>query len=216
MRAALEVLEEGKPARVVAVDDEDRKAWRMLQLLTTKPVLYVCNVSEDDAANGNAHSTRVAEMAAEQGNANAQTNLGVMYHYGQGVPKDNTEAVKWFRMAADQGYPGAQLRLGLSYVLSKGVSQDHSEAFKWFRRAAEQGHADAQYMLGAAYATGSGVPENTIKAYVWMILSKAQGNHSDALIQYMSDLKKTLAPEHIVKAQEMAERCLESNHKDCD
>ena len=69
MRAALEVLEEGKPARVVAVDDEDRKAWRMLQLLTTKPVLYVCNVSEDDAANGNAHSTRVAEMAAEQGNA---------------------------------------------------------------------------------------------------------------------------------------------------
>ena len=41
----------------------------MLQLLTTKPVLYVCNVSEDEAATGNAHSAKVAEMAAEQGNA---------------------------------------------------------------------------------------------------------------------------------------------------
>lgn len=69
MRAALEVLEAGQPARVVEVDEEDRKAWRMLQLLTTKPVLYVCNVGESDAADGNAFSARVAEMAAAQGNS---------------------------------------------------------------------------------------------------------------------------------------------------
>jgi GTP-binding protein YchF len=54
---------------VVDVDPEDARAWRMLQLLTTKPVLYVCNVGEEDAANGNAHSAAVAEMAASQGNA---------------------------------------------------------------------------------------------------------------------------------------------------
>ena len=47
LRAAQAVLEDGKPARVVAVDDEDAKAWKMLQLLTTKPVLYVCNVEEE-------------------------------------------------------------------------------------------------------------------------------------------------------------------------
>ena len=69
MRAALAALEEGKPARTVAVDDEDRKAWDMLQLLTTKPVLYVCNVSEADAADGNAMSKAVGEMAAAQGNS---------------------------------------------------------------------------------------------------------------------------------------------------
>lgn len=62
-------IEDGNPARVVEVDEDDRKAWRMLQLLTTKPVLYVCNVGEGDAAEGNAFSTRVAEMAAAQGNA---------------------------------------------------------------------------------------------------------------------------------------------------
>ncbi|MEL6885094.1 MAG: redox-regulated ATPase YchF [Pseudomonadota bacterium] len=69
MKMAMEALEAGKPARVVEVDDEDVKAWNMLQLLTTKPVLYVCNVGEAEAADGNAHSAKVAEMAAVQGNS---------------------------------------------------------------------------------------------------------------------------------------------------
>ena len=62
-------LEDGKPARVIEVDDDDLKAWKMLQLLTTKPVLYVCNVGESEAAEGNAHSAAVAAMAAAQGNS---------------------------------------------------------------------------------------------------------------------------------------------------
>ncbi|MCR9275470.1 MULTISPECIES: redox-regulated ATPase YchF [Mameliella] len=69
MKLALAALEEGKPARVVEVDDEDAKAWRMLQLLTSKPVLYVCNVDEGDAAEGNNLSAKVGEMAAAQGNS---------------------------------------------------------------------------------------------------------------------------------------------------
>src|SRR6056297_857041 len=56
MKDALAALEAGKPARTVAVDAEDAKAWSMLQLLTSKPILYVCNVGEDEAATGNAHS----------------------------------------------------------------------------------------------------------------------------------------------------------------
>ncbi|WP_108815353.1 redox-regulated ATPase YchF [Loktanella sp. Alg231-35] len=69
LEMAQAALEDGKPARVVAVDAEDAKAWKMLQLLTTKPVLYVCNVEEDSAGTGNSQSTRVAEMAAAQGNS---------------------------------------------------------------------------------------------------------------------------------------------------
>ncbi|ETA51033.2 redox-regulated ATPase YchF [Ponticoccus alexandrii] len=69
MKAALAVLEEGKPARLVEVAEDDQKAWRMLQLLSAKPVLYVCNVDEGEAAEGNALSARVAEMAAAQGNS---------------------------------------------------------------------------------------------------------------------------------------------------
>ena len=60
-------LEAGRPARSVDISDEDARAWKMLQLLTSKPILYVCNVSEADAAEGNAHSEAVSKMAAEQG-----------------------------------------------------------------------------------------------------------------------------------------------------
>lgn len=65
--AAEEALAAGRPARSVTVADDDRRAWNMLQLLTTKPVLYVCNVAEGDAADGNALSARVAEMAKARG-----------------------------------------------------------------------------------------------------------------------------------------------------
>lgn len=69
LAAAQEVLEEGKPARLVEVSEDDAKAWKGLQLLTTKPILYVCNVDEGSAASGNEFSARVGEMAAEQGAA---------------------------------------------------------------------------------------------------------------------------------------------------
>ena len=69
LKAAMAMLEDGKPARLVEVDEDDIRAWKLLQLLTTKPVLYVCNVAESEAAEGNAHSARVAEMAAAEGNA---------------------------------------------------------------------------------------------------------------------------------------------------
>ncbi|WP_133489436.1 redox-regulated ATPase YchF [Aliiroseovarius marinus] len=69
LAAAQEVLENGQPARTVEVDEEDKKAWKMLQLLTTKKILYVCNADESDAATGNAYSKAVEEMAAAQGAA---------------------------------------------------------------------------------------------------------------------------------------------------
>ncbi|MCK0172134.1 redox-regulated ATPase YchF [Aliiroseovarius sp. S1123] len=69
LAAAQEVLENGQPARTVEVDEEDKKAWKLLQLLTTKKILYVCNVDESDAATGNAYSKAVEEMAAAQGAA---------------------------------------------------------------------------------------------------------------------------------------------------
>jgi GTP-binding protein YchF len=69
LRAALAALEAGKPARTVRVAEDDAKIWGMLQLLTAKPVLFVCNVEESSAATGNSQSARVAEMAAAQGAA---------------------------------------------------------------------------------------------------------------------------------------------------
>ncbi len=67
LEAARVLLAKGRPARLVKVDAEDAKVWRGLQLLTAKPVLYVCNVEEGSAASGNALSAAVAEMAAAEG-----------------------------------------------------------------------------------------------------------------------------------------------------
>jgi len=69
LAAAQEMLEQGKPARLVQVAAEEARAWKGLQLLTTKPILYVCNVDEGSAATGNDHSRAVEAMAAEQGAA---------------------------------------------------------------------------------------------------------------------------------------------------
>ncbi|MBX2804688.1 MAG: redox-regulated ATPase YchF [Hyphomicrobiales bacterium] len=67
VEAALAVLNEGKPARFAEIAPEDSTVFRQLQLLTSKPILYVCNVDEDAAGTGNAHSRRVEERAAKEG-----------------------------------------------------------------------------------------------------------------------------------------------------
>ena len=66
-KLALTELSAGRPARAAKVAPDDAKAWRMLQLLTAKPALYVCNVDEDSAGAGNEMSARVAARAARDG-----------------------------------------------------------------------------------------------------------------------------------------------------
>ena len=64
---ALELLQDGKPARTLDIDKDDEKVFKGLQLLTSKPILYVCNVDEESAATGNELTKKVAAMALEQG-----------------------------------------------------------------------------------------------------------------------------------------------------
>ena len=84
---------------------------------------------------------------AEQGDAEAQFGLGLMYRNGQGVTQDDKEAVKWYRLAAEQGYADAQFALGQMHLKGQGVIQDYKEAVKWYRLAAAQGQAAAQNNL---------------------------------------------------------------------
>jgi GTP-binding protein YchF len=88
LEMAQAALEDGKPARVVDVDADDAKAWKMLQLLTTKPVLYVCNVEEDSAGTGNSQSARVAEMAAAQGNSHVVISARIEEEISQLEPDE--------------------------------------------------------------------------------------------------------------------------------
>ena len=112
------------------------------------------------AAQAGDYATALQEWTplAEQGDAHAQYNLGVMYSDGQGVIQDYKEAVKWYKLAAEQGFANAQYNLAKMYENGKGAPQDYAEAVKWWRLAAEQGFADAQYNLGNMYRQGQGVP----------------------------------------------------------
>ena len=87
LRAAQAALAEGRPARSLTIAEDDRKQWRMLQLLTAKPVLFVCNVEEACAAEGNSQSARVAEMAAKQGAASVVISARIEEELAQ-LPED--------------------------------------------------------------------------------------------------------------------------------
>ncbi len=87
-------------------------------------------------------------LAAEQGDAQAQFQLGVMYDEGQGVAQDFREAVPWYRRAAEQGHALAQNNLGVVYGKGQGVTQDYVIAHKWTNLASAQGYENAIKNLG--------------------------------------------------------------------
>jgi len=89
--------------------------------------------------SGNYHKAAdIWHPLAQQGHAKAQYWLGKMYDFGEGVPQDYAEAVKWYRRAAEQGYAVAQTNLGAMYDYGRGVPQDYAKAVAWYRCAAEQ------------------------------------------------------------------------------
>ena len=88
---ALELLREGKPARHAKLKPEDVAGYRQLQLLTAKPILYVCNVDEASAADGNAHSAKVAASAAAEGAASVVISAKIESELS-GLDADEREA----------------------------------------------------------------------------------------------------------------------------
>ena len=92
------------------------------------------------AREGDAKALAELRGRAEKGEADAQFNLGLMYDLGQGVAKDEVEAVKWFRKAADQGDATPQVILGVMYWFGDGVVKDELEAYKWFLLSGAQGN----------------------------------------------------------------------------
>jgi hypothetical protein len=144
--------------------------------------------------------------AADQGDAMAQNNLGVMYDLGQGVPKDDREAFKWYQKAANQGYAQAQYNLGLRYSKGQGVKQDFKEAVKWYQKSADQGDAMAQSQLGFKYYFGEGVLEDYVAAYAWWNISAANGDAVSKRIKGL--LVKKMTPDQIAEAQKLSRELL--------
>ena len=152
--------------------------------------------------------------AAEQGDATAQFNLGVMYAKGEGVPRDDTEAVRWYRQAAEQDHADAQFVLGLMYTNGLGVLKDDTEAVRWYRGAAVQDHADAQLFLGGMYAAGRGVLKDFVLAHMWFNIAGANGN--EIARESRDNLERDMTRAEIARATELARACMTSDYQACE
>lgn len=168
---------EGKEWFSCSVED----AIAAIKLVVGSNAAQVENFKRADREKAEAKQQEEAEamrwyrLATEQGLAEAQNKLGVMYFYGRGVVQNYAEAVRWFRQAAEQGHAEAQTSLGVMYAEGQGVVQNYAEAVRWYRLAAEQGHAEAQFGMGVMYAYGQGVAQDDAEAVRWYRLAAAQG-----------------------------------------
>ena len=123
-----------------------------------------------------AKALQEVEPLAQQGNADAQKLLGLMYYRGNGLPKDYKKAFAWSLKAAEQGHAGAQFNLGNFYINGEGVHQNYDKAVEWYRKAAEQGNVNGQVGLGLMYFNGHGVPQDYEKAAELFRKASEQGN----------------------------------------
>ena len=168
-----------------------------------------------EAYNDGDYATALNEWKpiAEQGYAFAQYNLGIMYEYGNGVPKDYAETVKWYRLSAEQGYAIGQYSLGLMYSNGYGVLKDKAEAVKWWRLSAEQGYVYAQGMLGIMYELGEGVLKDDITAHMWYNIASGNGHKSAG--DWRDGRAGFMSASDIKKATDMANKCMENDYKKC-
>jgi hypothetical protein len=139
---------------------------------------------------------------AEAGNADAQNQVGLLYHEGRGVPQNFKLASHWFRKGAEQGHAGAQVNLGTLYFLGRGVSESDEEALFWFRKAAAQRDALAFAKLGRMYEQGRGVPLDFVHAHMCYNLSVAHGEKR--AVENRDALTRQMDPDQIAEAQRLA------------
>ena len=127
---------------------------------------------------------REFSIAAEEGLALAQYNLGILYFTGRGVERDADEAYRWTSAAAEQGHVAAQFNLATLLMTGEGVTKDASSAVSWYSRAAKAGHPEAASELATLFFDGREVERDRVAAHAWAsyaVTNKAEG--ADALLK---------------------------------
>ena len=109
----------------------------------------------------------VTKQGADAGDAFAMNNLAVMYEQGQGVTRNDFDAVRWYQAAAEAGSSVAMANLGWMYEAGKGVGQSDTEAARWYRAAADAGNGRGAGNLGWMYENGRGVEQSQTEAAHW-------------------------------------------------
>jgi len=144
--------------------------WFGLVLTTSLP--FAALRGEND--NSPVDVTALKQLA-DQGKAEAQFELGVRLLGGEGIKKNEPEAVDWLRKAADQFHPGAMNAMGtLTEEGVGGIAKDEKKAFEWYQKSAKYGFPLAQQNLAECYDNGKGVDKDPKEATKWLLTAARQ------------------------------------------
>ena len=150
------------------MERQARAALGAAVLLVAGCAGYRSQLADDAMRRGDyASAMRLYQSMARRGNVEAQFRVGTMYSIGQGVRKNEDEAVFWFRRAARNGDELAQDRLAYYYLDGVGRPETDADAERWLRAEAETGTADTRYRLGLMYFRGTIVPQSHAEALHW-------------------------------------------------
>jgi len=149
----------------------------------------------------------ILKPLADAENADAQFMIAEMYAGGQGVAKDEQEAIKWVFKAAENGNLKAQDTLAFwamrEFRQKRQAVENKAQKIKWITGAAERGNAEAMNMLGMLHSVGNGVPLTTIEAEKWYCRAIKHGHQAAAhnlgllmagTIYYLERVKKVGEP----------------------
>ena len=135
-------------------------------------------------------SSDETKRKAEAGDAMAQVQYAQMLYMGQGMEKNEAEALKWYLKSAESGNHYAQANLGLFFQTGGcGVKEDIAKAIEWYGKAAKQGNTHAQFYLARLYEDGNGVEKDIMKA-VELYGKAAKGGMATAQFVYAMMLTK--------------------------
>lgn len=150
------------------------------------------------------YATALAEWQplAEQGDADGQFGLGLLYANGWGVDLNDEQALKWYGLAAGQDHGEAAYNLGVMNANGWGLPQSDDEAFKWYSVAAEVGFTTAQISLGKMYAIGFGAPLDSVQAHKWYNVAAMLDDYNANFER--DELARMMSAEDIAKAEELA------------
>ncbi len=128
------------------------------------------------------YSTAAQEymQAAGQGYAAAMNALGALYAKGQGVAKDDGQALVWFRNAAAGGDAEGMANVGTAYAAGDGVAKSDPDALTWYQNSANAGNGDGMLGLARMYLVGEGVTQDISVGSYWADKARAAGNIEDS------------------------------------
>ena len=154
-------------------------------------------------------------QAAEQGDARAQFNLGIMYDNGEGVPQGRSRGrevvpagrrtrLRPMRSSCSETYTAQALACRRTMSKRRAGSE-------W---PPNRAHAEAQFFLGVRYNTGMGVLKDSVLAHMWSNIAGANGNASARELRDI--LERDMTRAEISRATELARACMTSDYQDCE